>query len=613
MPQVQPNTHEKRGFFARLFSGRADMGEKYNVRVTFTRLFDKKNRDCVAWLWRASEGFHGRILALAIVSCIITFTGVRLALVSKAMLDAVQMGDLDGFIRSAIILVCVTIVVQGANLVTGYFIELTSQQLLKRLRVQFFHELVSKDYGEVSRASTQDLINRLMGDTGVAVSTMIKFPINLVLLLTTFITAVSVLFELEPIFIIIAAVSVVPGIVMQRFSMPIVREFAQVERAINVRIGAFLQENIMQMSVVRAFGTLDRSEQHADEVFGSQKNFVLDRTTWNNQVGALRLLYGIVTGTGLTIYCGYRILMGTMTYGSMGALATIFGQVREPLKNLFSLLPQLISSFIHVDRLMEIDSFADQVGEIASEDEAHAFYEDELVSFGLADAWFTYPAVAKDSVETADEAEEGEPDREPVLNGFSIEIKKGEITAITGISGYGKSTIVKALLGLYTLDQGERFATTRTQGRIPLTSRYQRLFAYVPQGNLLTRGTIREVVSFGTEMGGTGDERLWDALRLACADDFVAELPGGLDANLGELGSGLSEGQMQRISIARAIFSGHPILMLDESTSALDGQTEERLLTNLRDLSGHTVVVVTHRQSVVDICDQNLHFGAEEL
>ena len=168
-------------------------------------------------------------------------------------------------------------------------------------------------------------------------------------------------------------------------------------------------------------------------------------------------------------------------------------------------------------------------------------------------------------------------------------------------------------MGLYTLDSGERYVETRTQGRIPFTSLYQRLFAYVPQGNRLMRGSIREVVSFGTELDASNDEALWEALRLACADDFVAQIPDALDANLGELGSGLSEGQMQRISIARAIFSGHPVLMLDESTSALDADTEERLLTNLRDLAGRTIVVVSHRQTVVDICDQRLHFGGEEL
>ena len=609
MAAAPDNTPKKRGFFARLFSGRADMGEKYNVRVSFTRIFDERNRECMRWLWGVSEGFRPQILVLMVILCTLTFIGVRIALISKDMLDAVQFQELDRFVNAAILLVAVTIFVQIATIISKYFVELTRQRLLKSLRDRYFHMLISKDYGEVSRSSTQDLINRLMIDTGKAADTVVSFPITFAQLLTTFFTALSVLLELEPIFIIIAAISVLPGILIQRFTMPIVREFAQVERSINVRIGAFLQENIMQMSVVRAFGTLDRSEQHADEVFSSQKEFIMDRTKWNSQLDTMRVFYSTLIGTGMTIYCGYRILIGTMTLGSMGALITVFSQVRTPLKDLFSLVPQLMASFINVDRLRELDDIEQQIGDVASEDEVAAFYRDEFRSFGLKDAWFTYPAVARDSVETAEEEAE---QREPVLKGLSLTIRKGEITAITGVSGYGKSTIVKALMGLYTLDSGERFVETQ-EGVVPLTPRYQRLFAYVPQGNRLMRGTIREVVSFGTQTDSSHDDQLWDALKLACADEFVAELPERLDANLGELGSGLSEGQMQRISVARAIYSGHPILVLDESTSALDANTEERLLTNLRDLTGRTVIVVSHRQSVVDICDQNLHFGDEGL
>lgn len=609
MPTTSDSAPKKRGFFARLFSGRAGMGDKYNVRVSLIHLFDAENRASAVWLWGVSKGFRKQILLVAIASCILTFIGVRLALVSKDMLDAVQVQDLDRFVRAAVILVCVTVAVQIGTIVNKFFIERIRQALLKDLRKKYFHMLVSKDYGEVSRSSTQELINRLMNDTNVVSDVTVGVLYKTVQLLTMFATAISVLVELEPIFILIAAASVVPGLLVQRFTMPITREFSQVERSLNVRIGAFLQENIMQMSVVRAFGALDRAEQSADEIFESRRRFAMDRRMWDSQMDVMSTLYGVLISTGLTIYCGYQILVGAMTFGSMGALITIFAQVRDPMKNLFALVPQIMSSFVNADHLREIEAFDEQIGEIASEEEIAAFYKNELLSFGLKNAWFTYPAVEKDSVETAEE--EAEP-REPVLKGLSITVNKGEVVAITGVSGLGKSTIVKTLMGLYALDSGERFATTPA-GAVPLTSHHQRLFAYVPQGNMLTRGTIREVVSFGTAMSASHDAALWNALKLACADDFVAELAEGLDANLGELGSGLSEGQMQRIAIARAIFSDHPVLVLDESTSALDAKTEERLLVNLRDLSGRTVIVVTHRQSVLDICDQNLHFGDEEL
>lgn len=605
------NTPKKRGFFARLFSGRADMGEKYNVRITVTKIFGKENRGYLRWLWDASAGYRWQILAITVFTAALSVVGVRLALVSKAMLDAVQVQNMDGFVRSAVILVAVTLAVRAGNLASAYFTERVRQSLLVRLREKVLHKLFTKDYGEIGRISTQDLINRLMNDTASAVGTIVGFPVQVVQLATTLVAAIGVLIELEPIFILIAVISVVPGLLMQRFSMPIAREFAQVERAIGIRINAFLQENIMQMSVVRAFGTADAAEEQADGVFSSMKDFIIDKTVWNNQVEALRMLYGIVTGTGMTVWCAYNILIGRMTFGSMGALITLFNQVRTPIKDLFSIFPQLMAVFVFVERLSSIDAMRDQVGEIMGEAEARAFYENEFEALGLRDVWFSYPSVAKDSVETADD-EDADPAREPVLKGFSFTVRKGEIVAITGASGFGKSTLIKLIMGLYDPDSGERFVRTHA-GDEALTSRHQRLFAYVPQGNRLMRGTIREVVSLGMGEKAAADDAVWKALEIACADDFVRELSGGLDANLGELGAGLSEGQAQRISIARAVMSAHPILVLDESTSALDAATEQRLLTNLRDLSGRTVIIVTHRQSVVDICDQNLHLGAEEL
>ena len=144
-----------------------------------------------------------------------------------------------------------------------------------------------------------------------------------------------------------------------------------------------------------------------------------------------------------------------------------------------------------------------------------------------------------------------------------------------------------------------------------LSGEYLRLFAYVPQGNVLLSGTVRHLLSFGDEFREQNDELLWEALRLACADAFVRGLPQGLNTILGESGAGLSEGQMQRLSIARALVSGRPVLLLDECTSALDGPTEEQILKNLRALPGKTVLVVTHRPAALALCDRELRFSHE--
>ena len=194
------------------------------------------------------------------------------------------------------------------------------------------------------------------------------------------------------------------------------------------------------------------------------------------------------------------------------------------------------------------------------------------------------------------------------LDNFSLEIKKGEYVAFTGHSGCGKSTALMLLMCIYKPDSGRTFFTDSQGNEEELSAKYQRLFAYVPQGNKLMSGTVREIVSFSDKNASSDEVKINLALKVACADDFISELENGIDTMLGERGTGLSEGQMQRIAIARAIFSESPVLVLDEATSALDEATEEKLLSNLRTLTDKTVIIVTHRQAALKICDRAVEF-----
>ena len=199
-----------------------------------------------------------------------------------------------------------------------------------------------------------------------------------------------------------------------------------------------------------------------------------------------------------------------------------------------------------------------------------------------------------------------------VISRLNIEVKKGEYVAFTGHSGCGKSTLLKLLMCLYPLDAGELYLRG-VNGETPLTPAWRGLFAYVPQGNQLMSGTIREIVAFGDPGAMAQEDRLARALDIACAGEFVSRLENGLDTRLGERGCGLSEGQIQRIAIARAVFSDRPVLILDESTSALDEDTERRLLSNLRRMTDKTVLIITHRPAALAICDRQIDMAGAEL
>lgn len=199
-----------------------------------------------------------------------------------------------------------------------------------------------------------------------------------------------------------------------------------------------------------------------------------------------------------------------------------------------------------------------------------------------------------------------------VLQDVSLTVRKGEYVVFTGPSGCGKSTLLKLLMCLYPLDSGQRFLSTKT-GNQPLTPAWKSLFAYVPQGNQLLSGSIRSIVAFGDEDRAQDENAIYNALKIACADDFVRRLENGLDTVLGERGAGLSEGQMQRIAIARAVYSNHPILLLDEATSALDEATALRLLNNLRKMTDKTVILVTHRMNQTGFFDAELAFSKDGI
>ena len=309
-------------------------------------------------------------------------------------------------------------------------------------------------------------------------------------------------------------------------------------------------------------------------------------------------------------WCGYGILMGTITFGTLTAITQLISQIQAPFANISGYLPRYYAMQASAERLMEVESFERGMKDSLPLKEITSFYEKELAAFGLQDADFVYYPAAESMLNIS-------KDNMPVvLNGITLEIRKGEYVGFTGQSGCGKSTVLKLLTCVYQPDGGERYYQDEVGCRNSLTSAYRRLFAYVPQGNALMSGTIREVVSFADGEFSHDEERLWSALCIACADGFVKELDFGADTLLGERGTGLSEGQMQRLAIARAVFSGSPVLLLDEATSALDEDTEKQLLKNLRRLTDKTVITVTHRPAVLSICDRVLHFtenGVKEV
>ena len=366
----------------------------------------------------------------------------------------------------------------------------------------------------------------------------------------------------------------------------------------------FLQERLESLVIVRTFAKEEQMAQQADALMDAHKAARMKRSNFSNlcNIGFAGAMDGAyLLGIG---FCGYGILTGTMSYGNLMAIMQLVGQVQSPFANLTGYLPRYYSMLASAERLMEAEAFAPDSTETVPEEQTLNFYQTELQSLQLEHVCFTY----QPPVQT-----EGEPPAMPVvLQDVSLTVRKGEYVVFTGPSGCGKSTLLKLLMCLYPLDSGQRFLSTKT-GNQPLTPAWKSLFAYVPQGNQLLSGSIRSIVAFGDEDRAQDENAIYNALKIACADDFVRRLENGLDTVLGERGAGLSEGQMQRIAIARAVYSNHPILLLDEATSALDEATALRLLNNLRKMTDKTVILVTHRMNQAGFFDTELAFSKDGI
>ena len=302
------------------------------------------------------------------------------------------------------------------------------------------------------------------------------------------------------------------------------------------------------------------------------------------------------------VFCGYGILMGTMSYGSFTAILQLVAKVQGPIGNISGFFPQYSAMLASAERLMEAEAHQPERKQPVVED-MEGYYHNSFRAIGLRNAGFTYLAVG--------DPDSGKENRPTVLKGLDMEIGKGQYVAFCGPSGCGKSTVLKLLMSMYSLDEGQRYLIDK-EGERELDAGWRGLFAYVPQGNQLMSGSIRDVVTFADEEKRLQDDKIHHALTIACADQFVSELPEGLDTLLGERGAGLSEGQMQRIAIARAIFSERPILLLDEATSALDEATEAKVLDNLRSMTDKTVIIVTHRPKALDITDKIITFKPKD-
>ena len=539
------------------------------------------------WLWRVTGRKKGYVLALTLVQAVSGGLGVLYALLLRNIVDSAVGRDSGAFRHNVVLIIGLVILQISLSAIVRWLQELAKADIENRFKQRLTDNILRKEYAAVSATHTAEWLNRLTNDTTVAANGIVEILPGLTGTVVRLVSAVVMVIALDGMF---AAILVPGGVALCVLAYAFRKVLKRLHKGIQEsdgRLRVFLQEHIGSLMMIKSFVAEAQTARAAAQAMDGHKAARMRRNRFSNvaNIGFAAAMQGMYL-LGV-VYCAYGILRGTVTYGTLTAIMQLIGQIQGPFFSISGYLPRFYAMTASAERLMEIEAFADDAA-ARDADAVYEYYLDSFTTLGLRDACFTY--------ESGDAAP-------VVLDGVSVEIRKGEYVAFTGHSGCGKSTVLKLLMCMYPLDSGARYIRGAA-GEIPLDASWRRLFAYVPQGNALMNGTIREVVSFADPDAAHDEYRLRRALEISCADEFVDDL----DAVLGERGSGLSEGQMQRLAIARAVFSDCPVLLLDESTSALDELTEQRLLQNLRAMTDMTVVIVTHRKAALGICDRVLRF-----
>lgn len=560
-----------------------------------------KNKNALKYLYDVSGKTKWSVVLLTVLQGVLGIASVFYALLLRDIINFAVEGNSSGFFVSTAVFALLICVQLALRYFCRYLDEYTRSRLENRFKSRLFSSILHTSYSYVSSVHSGDWMNRLTNDTVVTANGITDILPGVFGMAVKLLGAVVMIIIIEP----RSAFLLLPGGILIVLTSYLFRKriktlHKQVQEK-DGRLRMFLQDVLGSMSVVRAYAAEDDTAAAADEKMSEHRGSRLKKNRFSN---FCNLGFGLIMNGAYfiaAIYCGYGILTGSMSYGTFTAVLQLIGQIQAPFANISGYVPRYYAMLASAERLLSVEaSEQDEKQTPKPLEEILGIYNDSLESIGLREVWFTYPPPV---------AEQGDSNEmPPVLCNIDLTIGRGELVAFTGHSGCGKSTVLKLLMGLYEPDSGERYMIIRNSLK-RLDREYQRLFAYVPQGNHLMSGTVREIVSFASPKHANDDEKIRHSLRVACAEQFVDKLNDGADTLLGERGQGLSEGQMQRLAIARAVFSDRPILMLDEATSALDSETEERLLRNLRSMTDKTVIIVTHRPAALKICDRIVDFS----
>ena len=543
----------------------------------------KANEKGKVWLKKEMGRYNGAIFFIATLTCFATLFSLAFAYMVRYLINSASDGKTTLLIVFSAVIIALLLLRIALQTVSGYFSEKLCAKITAQQRTKLFSKILRSDYAKIQAYHSGELLNRLTTDVQeVAVYTVGLLP-AIVGMSVQCVGAIVALMTLNPLFTCLYVVcGAIFGGLTAIFRKQIKKRQQEVLQA-DGQSRSFMQESVSSVMTLKAYGAEGKT---TDKAWGLADAYYQKRMRRNTLRSGMSALFSLLSNFGLilaVVLCSVSILLDkTDDYGSILSMILLLMQLQHPFSAFSSVIPAYYARLASGERLCEIDEIATEQTDETQEDIVSLYQKTQAICVENVD--FAY-------------------DRDTIFSDANVTLNRGEIICLTGASGTGKSTLFRLLLQVYQQSKGEVYLQTATQ-RIPVCAKTRGLFAYVPQGNFLFSGTIYENLTyFCSDLGEDAEEKIKSALSVACAE-FVWDLPQGLQTVLGEDGAGLSEGQTQRLAVARAILSNRPILLLDEATSALDSETEKRLLENIRSLRDKTCLIVTHRPAALAIADK---------
>lgn len=533
-------------------------------------------------IYKWTKPFRWIILGISLLGIFGTVLSLWLTLVTKELIDGATSHNSSLLWKYGALLAGIIIMERAISVCSSWLRTRTSARLQMEMQRKVTTSLMNKEYPAIKPFHSGELVSRVFSDVSVVKEGVLNLLPSVLRLTVSFFGAAGILISMDwrfvPVIIIVGLLGVA---VTAAFRNPMKRRHKRMQDA-QAKLHASTQETLENVRIIKASVSeeraLDAMDEHRGNLAKEQIRNGKLSIAMNNGMGSLFDISWLICN----LWGCIKIYQGSFTYGGLAALIQLVGRIQGPISSAVSLISQMYGVVASAERLQEVIGLPDEVvGE-----KLDRF--DEIRMEGVR---FQYAE-----------------NKEDVLVDVDGVIRRGDFVALTGISGGGKTSLFQLLLGIYKPTAGKVLFVSGDK-QVLACKGTRSLFAYVPQGNMLMSGTLKENLTMFTDHAT--DEEIQEAVQAACLDDLVDKI--GMEARLGERGIGLSEGQAQRVAIARALLSNAPILLLDEATSALDEETEAQVLRNIDAMRNKTVIIVTHRRAALGICDRVFHLEDGKL